>query len=189
MVIERGTKGAVIVNLDGTADINTETNLEDGTYTNIASTGGTFTVSNGILTGTWKSGQIAVFYKDESPEVSISKESGEFTETLDLTLGASNYDKATYSINGEEEIEYTNGTKITIGENIVAPQEITVVLKAIKGDITTEKTYTFNKIYLEPTVSISKEGGNFTDSIELTLGTTNSSKATYSINGGDARCV
>ena len=186
MVIERGTKGAVIVNLDGTANINTETNLEDGIYTNIASTGGTFTVSNGRLTGTLKSGQIAVFYKDESPEVSISKESCDFTNTLDLTLGASNYDKATYSINGGKEIEYTNGTTITIGKNVVAPWEITIVLKATKGDVTTKETYTYNKVYLAPTVSISKEGGNFTGSLELTLGTANSTKATYSINGGDA---
>ena len=51
MVIERGTKGAVIVNLDGIADINTETNLKNGTYKSIASDGGTFTVSNGKLTG------------------------------------------------------------------------------------------------------------------------------------------
>ncbi|CDM70432.1 Hypothetical protein CM240_3315 [Clostridium bornimense] len=186
MVIERGTKGAVIVNLDGTANIDTETNLEDGTYTNIASTGGTFKVSNGRLTGTLKSGQIAVFYKNESPKVSISKESCEFTDTLDLTLGASNCDEATYSINGGKEIEYTNGTTITIGKDVVAPCEITIVLKATKGDVTTTETYTYNKVYLSPTVSISKEGGNYTGSLELTLGTTNSTKATYSINGGDA---
>ncbi|CAM4490213.1 carbohydrate-binding module family 20 domain-containing protein [Paenibacillus tarimensis] len=62
MLIERGTKGMTIVNLGGTAQINSPTALASGTYTNKASGGGTFTVANGRLTGTLGAGQIAVLY-------------------------------------------------------------------------------------------------------------------------------
>ncbi|WP_294359841.1 starch-binding protein [uncultured Clostridium sp.] len=146
MVIERGNKGAVIVNLDGTAKINTETNLEDGTYKSIASDGGTFYVSGGRLTGTVASGQIAVFYKEDAPQVSISKESCDFTNTLDLTLGASNYDKAYYTINGAEEVEYSNGKIITIGKDSAVGSNITVTLKGVYGEKEVEKTYRYTKV-------------------------------------------
>ena len=62
-----------------------------------------------------------------NPEVSISKEDCTFIGTLDLTLGCKNVDKATYSINGGEEVEYSDGTTITIGEDIAAGSDLSLI--------------------------------------------------------------
>ncbi|SDT05525.1 alpha-amylase [Paenibacillaceae bacterium GAS479] len=64
MLIERGTKGMVIVNLGGNMQINSVTNMANGTYTNKASGGGSFTVANGRITGSLGAGKIAVLYND-----------------------------------------------------------------------------------------------------------------------------
>jgi glycosidase len=65
MMIERGTQGAVIVNLGENTTINVPTNLEDGVYENKASSGGNFIVSNGKISGNLGKEQIAVFYKEK----------------------------------------------------------------------------------------------------------------------------
>ena len=66
LLIERGNKGVTIVNLGGNATINQPTSLANGTYTNKATGGGTFTVSNGVLTGSIAGGKIAVLYQDDT---------------------------------------------------------------------------------------------------------------------------
>lgn len=68
MLIERGNKGMVIVNLGGNAAINQPTNLANGVYTNKATGGGTFTVANGRITGNIANGTIAVLYNDSSTQ-------------------------------------------------------------------------------------------------------------------------
>ncbi|MFD2670499.1 carbohydrate-binding module family 20 domain-containing protein [Marinicrinis sediminis] len=75
LIVDRGTKGTAIINLGGNAYIDSPTNLANGTYQNKASGGGTFTVSNGRLTGNLGGGQIAVLY-----------ESGVVTPGGDLTV-------------------------------------------------------------------------------------------------------
>jgi len=144
-MIERGTKGAVIINLDGATTINTTTNLASNTYTNHASTGGTFTVSNGKITGNLPAG-ITVLYNEEDPKtmVSISKEDCSFTDSLTLTLGAKNSTSATYSI-GETEKAYIDGQTITIGKDAKVGDKITVTLTATNGTNTATKTYTYTK--------------------------------------------
>ncbi len=54
-----------------------------------------------------------------APTVSSSKEDCTFTDSLSLTLAATNYTSTTYSINGAAEVAYTNGTTITIGKDAV----------------------------------------------------------------------
>lgn len=67
-MIERGTKGAVIVNLvDGDKQINSETNLADGTYTDKVS-GRQFNVSNGRITGSVPSRSAVVLYDDQASQ-------------------------------------------------------------------------------------------------------------------------
>ncbi|QGG57929.1 carbohydrate-binding module family 20 domain-containing protein [Paenibacillus sp. B01] len=70
MLVERGAKGVVIVNLGGEIRIDSPTNLASGTYANRASGGGSFTVSGGRITGTLGGGKIAVLYQDAAPSPS-----------------------------------------------------------------------------------------------------------------------
>ena len=64
-MIERGTKGAVLVNVtDADVDVSVTTKIADGEYTDQAN-GGTFTVKNGKLTGTVPAGAVAVVYTPE----------------------------------------------------------------------------------------------------------------------------
>ncbi|CDM67953.1 Hypothetical protein CM240_0788 [Clostridium bornimense] len=166
MVIERGTKGAVIVNLDGTADINTETNLKNGTYKSIASDGGTFTVSNGILTGKLASGKIAVIGEISDPVTTptptITPASGTtFTDTLSLTLGYKNATSGTYAIDGVDQGSFTNGKVITIGKNTSAGSTVKVTLTVTDGKTSKSETYTYKKIKQgeKVTASIIKPSG------------------------------
>ena len=65
-MIERGNSGAVIVSVsDNDNNVNTETALPDGEYTDRAN-GGKFTVKNGVLTGEIKAGAVAVLYNDSA---------------------------------------------------------------------------------------------------------------------------
>ncbi|NLZ47734.1 MAG: alpha-amylase [Clostridiales bacterium] len=66
MIIERGTKGMVIVNVGGDTYIDSATNLKDGTYTNKASANTTLYVSNGRITGYVPGGKVIVLYNEET---------------------------------------------------------------------------------------------------------------------------
>ncbi|MCM3750247.1 starch-binding protein [Paenibacillus pasadenensis] len=66
MLIERGAKGAVIVNLGGDMAVDSVTNMANGVYTSKASGGGSFTVSNGRIKGNLGGGKIAVLYNEAS---------------------------------------------------------------------------------------------------------------------------
>nr|WP_312291539.1 starch-binding protein [Clostridium chromiireducens] len=148
MMIERGTKGAVIVNLGGNTYLNSDTKLANGTYTNKATAGGTFTVSNGKITGDLSTG-ITVLYNDKLvtiPEVYISKANGEFVSSLQLTLGVKNATESTYSINNGQKQSYTNGQVITIGENANIGDKVTVTLDATDGKTPVSTTYTYTKV-------------------------------------------
>lgn len=70
VMISRGTKGAVIVN-NNTSDltVNHATDLITGKYTDL-SHGSTFTVKDGILTGTVKAGEIVVLNNTDSTHYS-----------------------------------------------------------------------------------------------------------------------
>lgn len=67
MIIERGTKGMVIVNVGEDTYIDSQTNLKDGTYTNKASANCPLTVSNGRIKGNIPKGQVIVLYNDSIP--------------------------------------------------------------------------------------------------------------------------
>lgn len=288
MMIERGTKGIVIVNLAGDTTINSDTKLANGSYTNKATTGGTFTVSNGRITGNLPAG-ITVLYNDPTPQVSASAspESCEFVDSINVKLNASNAQNATYSINGGSNQSYTDGQTITLGKDAAVGDKINLTVNAVSAngsisntyvytkvkELTSSKVYFYNtnnwsnpKVYiyndsvspvkvveawpgvamtkgsdgvysytlpsnfgdakvifsdngnnqvpasgqsgfvltngssmeynsgvwqkheeavLDPEVSISKESGEFTDSLDLTLGVANLEKATYKIDNED----
>jgi len=109
LVIERGTKGAVIINM-GAQVSNVKLNkVADGTYTEEVS-GSTVKVSGGVLDYTIPGGTIAVVYDTSAsgsvkkPSVSASKSSGStFQEPFELTLTAKNAESATYETSEGEQ--------------------------------------------------------------------------------------
>lgn len=155
LMISRGSSGVTIIN-SGTdsVNVNTETDLKDGTYTDYAH-GGTFTVSNGILTGTVGKEQIAVIYTDNvvrDPSVSISyngnNAGGEFYDVAEVTLKANYATSSYYQINSGNKISYSSGEVIRIGENMSEGESVTLTLSAVGEEGTTpaQKSYTFTKV-------------------------------------------
>ena len=146
LVIERGTKGAVIINLGADLANVKLSKVADGTYTEEVS-GKQVQVSGGTLNYTVPGGTVAVVYNPtaitKNPSVSVSKESGDFTEPFELKLTPSNATKATYSINGGDAVEFTKVTTVKIGEGAEIGDKITVKVTAEgEGDPFSE-TYTY----------------------------------------------
>ena len=149
-MIERGTKGAVIVNLvDGDKQINSETNLADGTYTDKVS-GRQFNVSNGRITGSVPSRSAVVLYDDQASQAAQVSVDGykegdnSISSATEVTLKAKNAESATYKLDNGQEVAFQDGTKVTVGEGLEAGQSTTLTLTATGADgQTTTKTYTF----------------------------------------------
>lgn len=149
-MIERGTKGAVIVNLvDGDKQINSETNLADGTYTDKVS-GRQFNVSNGRITGSVPSRSAVVLYDDQASQAAQVSVDGykegdnSISKATEVTLKAKNADSATYKLGNGQEVAYKDGDKVTVGEGLEAGQSTTLTLTATGADgQATTKTYTF----------------------------------------------
>ncbi len=148
LMIERGSKGAVIVNTTTSAInlSNADTALADGTYTDKIS-GSTFTVSSGKISGTVQSEKIAVFYKSEdTPTASANVASGDFYDSVSVTLSVSNANTSTYSINGGAEIPFNNGQTLTLGADLAIGQSVTLRLTAQNAYGTTQRTFTYTKV-------------------------------------------
>ncbi len=91
--IDRGTSGTCLVNVGyGSESLNTKTNLADGTYTDHVS-GGTFTVSGGMLKGNMNGRSVVVLYTDNAESVSANSTTGSDSfsgDSLDVELRAKN---------------------------------------------------------------------------------------------------
>lgn len=211
LIIDRGTKGSVILSLDGTTTFTSQaTNLADGTYMDKTGVNGTFTVQNGKLNGIIKSGTIAVLYNTGSsaPIITVSPDSGTFTsDTQTITMSYSNASYATYSLNNAAPIAFTSGTSIQIGGN--APQNTTYTLTVTAANSTgsTTKTCTYiksaansctvhyykpsswgtpNIYYYDETVSPKKEGAAWPGTAMTTEG---DGWYSYTISGWDKAYV
>lgn len=149
-MIERGSKGAVIVNLvSGDKYLDSETNLADGTYTDQVS-GRQFNVSNGRITGSVPSRSAVVLYDakdDETVSASIdgyNEGNNSISAATEVTLKAKNAQTATYKIDNGQEAAFQDGDKITVGEGLEAGQSTTVTVSATGADgQTASKSYTF----------------------------------------------
>ena len=138
VMIERGYKGAVIVNA-GAADLVLDgapvQSMADGTYTDQVY-GGTFTVADGKISGTVRAGKVAVVYNSELegrldflPEISLSVPTSDFiTETLEITVSMRGVDHAAYTLNDSEPQEAVNGTVITVGEGMEYDETVTLTV-------------------------------------------------------------
>lgn len=143
LMIERGTKGCVLINTseeDVVLDGVPVQSMADGIYPDQASSG-TFTVEDGKIYGTVSAERVAVAYVRESegvqfaPDLSFSMDGGEFTtDTIAVTLNVKGCDSAYYQINDGEKVPFTDGDIITLGENMAGDESVTVTITGITAD-------------------------------------------------------
>lgn len=120
----RGDKGAVIVNLGGELEVNFETDLADGKYTDRVDNETVYTVKDGTITCDTPipENTVVVLYNEGYTQfaapatVKISDDVNCIyaEDTLKVELEAENAQKATYSINGTKAVEYKDGDTVTI---------------------------------------------------------------------------
>ena len=123
LMIERGKKGAVIVNTTGEKTVDFETNLADGTYVDRVDGKTEFTVKGGKLTCASKLPENSVTvlynegYTEAEPMANVGVADGtEFLnsgDSAELTLTLENAENGTYTI-GNETKSFKNGDKITL---------------------------------------------------------------------------
>ena len=83
-----------------------------------------------------------------SPGLGVSATPGtsDFMSTVSVTLNCSNATSATYSINGGEAVEFTDGTVIKLGETAEnVGDKVTLTLSATDGTETKTETYVYTK--------------------------------------------
>lgn len=147
---ERGSQGAVIVNVNGDeAEVSLQAHaILDGVYKDQI-TGNMFEVKDGTISGTIGETGIAVIYnpnEELNPGVSISDQGGIFyDETIDVTIGLTMADYGTYSIDGSDPVKYTEETVITLGEGVNYDTDIVLTLTAVRGNRQVSFNYTFSK--------------------------------------------
>jgi alpha-amylase len=138
----------MIVNLGSDAQINSVTNLASGTYTNKASAGGTFTVSNGKITGFLGGGKIAVLYEAEKPVPQFTidaQEGGFYSDTLTVKMTYSGATTATYTLNGGTATTFNSGDTVTFGAGAAFGTTFVLKLTASNDAGQSTKTFTFTK--------------------------------------------
>lgn len=151
VMIERGNKGTVIVNLvSNEKNINSETKLANGTYIDKVS-GKAFTVANNRITGNVPARSVVVLYNVEDNKASASisgynEGNNTITSATELTLKTSDAKKATYQINKGNEVTFKDGDKVRIGDDLEVGQSVTITLTITDtADKVSSKTYTFTK--------------------------------------------
>lgn len=162
--VERGTKGVVISNLNGSGSVSLQAHkMADGTYTDQVS-GGTFKVSGGTITGNVGSSGVAVVYNaTTTPSATITPGTSTYkTNTLTLTLNYTNATSGEYSIDGGTYTKFTNGQTITIGANVAYDTVTTVSVKASDGKTTsTPVSYSYTKVDPSATQTVYFDNKNY----------------------------
>lgn len=127
LIIERGKKGAVIVNTSGELKVDFDINLADGTYVDRVDKTTEYTVKGGKIScdKAIPENSVVVLYNDGYVEYAPCANVGvaentEFkvkdVDKTELTLTLENAKTGKYSIDGAEEKEFKNGDKITINK-------------------------------------------------------------------------
>ncbi len=211
MMIDRGTKGSVILSLNGDMTFTSQTtNLANGTYVDHTGVNGTFTVTNGKLSGTIKSGTIAVLYTPaaSAPSITVSPDSTTFTsDTQAIAISCSNATSASYVLNGGTPVAFTSTAAITIGNGDASGTSYTLTVTASNSAGTVTKTCTYvkaksnsitvhyykpdswgapNIYYYDDTVTPTKQGAAWPGTAMTSEG---SNWYSYTINGWDKAYV
>ena len=144
--------GAVIVSPHGSNFDITVNNFSSmvpaGTYTDEVS-GSTWNVSGSSISGHIGSSGIAVIYHQPEAGPSVFANPGNTsykTDTISVTLGYSNADSGSYSINGGSFQNFYNGQTITIGSGVSYGTSTKLTVRATKGSASDQATYTYTKL-------------------------------------------
>ncbi len=162
LLIERGTKGLVIVNVRDAYELQIKTSLADGTYVDRVDNTTEYTVTDGVLTCTVPAESTIVLYNEGYVDIKampqVSVEANEFyhmsTDTVDVTLHVSGAAEGVYTF-GKEEIPYTDGTVITVGNDFGPGEGVKLTVKAANEDgFTSAMSYVFTKEAIKEEVVI-----------------------------------
>ncbi len=125
LVIERGKKGAVIVNTDEGTKVDFDINLPDGDYTDRVDNTTVYHVKGGKLSCDKTLGEntVVVLYNDgytgyapcADCDVAPDTEFKTDGDSLTVTLTLKNAESGTYSIDGGEAVAYKDGDTVTVG--------------------------------------------------------------------------
>lgn len=149
LLINRGSKGTVIVNSKALKDldISAPTSLPDGTYADRGQMNDAFTVSDGILTGKLKAGSIAVLYNEgyTEPErllksVWLDTDSFVNDSIFEVTLHLSGTDIGYCELDDGTTVQFSDGTKIKL-----TPDTKWVKLTAENADGKSQMVYYFTE--------------------------------------------
>lgn len=124
LMIERGKKGAVIVNTIGEKAVDFETSLADGKYVDRVDGKTEYTVKDGNLScdSKIKGNSVVVLYNDgftahDAPANAGVAKDTVFTfekDSMDVTLTLENADEGQYTISGGESKSFKDGDKVTL---------------------------------------------------------------------------
>lgn len=144
--------GAVIVSPHGSNFDITVNNFNSmvpaGSYTDEVS-GSTWNVSGSSISGHIGSSGIAVIYHqpEAGPSVFANPGSTSYkTDTISVSLGYSNADSGSYSIDGGSYRSFSNGQTITIGSGVSYGSSTKLTVIATKGSASDQATYTYTKL-------------------------------------------
>ena len=154
VVVERYSEtdfGAVVVNTAGKGELKVKfENLPNGEYYD-AITGNVVEVKNSKGTISFDNNGVVVLTLTPSiprPEITVSKNSTMFAGSIEIELSANNAEEATYQIDNQSPVSFTNKTKITLGAD--ADPEETIELKVVvkNGEYVKEKVLYYTKLKL-----------------------------------------
>lgn len=124
VMIERGSKGAVMVNTIGELEVNFPTSLADGTYIDRVDSKTEYVVKDGILSCSSKipANSVVVLYNENYKEYKPMAKVGVAEDTVfelestssSVKLTCENTENATYSLNGGKETSFVNGDTVQL---------------------------------------------------------------------------
>ncbi|MDD5794254.1 MAG: alpha-amylase family glycosyl hydrolase [Clostridiales bacterium] len=150
---KNGVSDKVVISLpgkSGSCKVDCGTIFDEGASVIDYYTGNEYVVSDGTVDVTAGDNGVVLLSQGQPSSkavVSASVASGDFYEDpLAVTLKVMRADKGTYSINGEEEVEFKDGDKITIADKSEIGDTFTLELKATGEDgEEVTKSYTYKK--------------------------------------------
>lgn len=148
-VIERGTKGAVIINLGNEAEtLEITTALADGSYTDRVDNSTVYEVKGGKLSVTMNARSVIVLYNDgyvEVPNMVEVKIDGlgyaVYNTQTEFTLSIKNATSAYYVIDDGEKVDCKDGDKVTLTGTVGAKSHIKIFTTAQSGESFVEAFY------------------------------------------------
>ncbi|KFI49647.1 Ig-like domain-containing protein [Bifidobacterium biavatii] len=177
----------------GTSLVGQSVKLDNGTYTDEV-TGATITVSGGKITaGSIANNQVAVFYNPTVKHTKISSaeampNTGEFEDTLDVTMRSFNMKNATYTTSEGDSGALTDGKIVTVGSKTKGGSKVTVAVKGTGNNgKAVSHTYSYTKTKQIDVTSVAISGdGVKNGALSMNLAKTTSAQLTVTITPSNA---